>query len=164
MRARDEEQRHQREYKNLECAGRAKRRRRFGSSSIQNAVKSKAVSLPTSRDCHRTPNLVSKNQNPVTFCQRSAAGSDGIFYGRKFPVRPEHLFAGVQNCDSVPAGLLASASLKTSDALHSGATARDSHPLPYSPRFYAGHLNALSKIRKGSTRRKITPPPLSVNQ
>jgi hypothetical protein len=28
-----------------------------------------------------------------------------------------------------------------SEVIHSGATARDSHPLPYSPRFYAGHLN-----------------------
>jgi len=30
-------------------------------------------------------------------------------------------------------------------SLHSGATARDSHPLPYSPRTFAGHPDALTQ-------------------
>jgi hypothetical protein len=55
-------------------------------------------------------------------------------------MRPEHLFAGVHNCCNVRAGLLALLHL-FSEVIHSGATARDSHPLPYSPRFYARHLN-----------------------
>jgi len=60
-------------------------------------------------------------------------------------MRPEHLFAGVQKLLHVRAGLLAFASPANSEAIHSGATARDSHPLPYSPRFYAGHLNAFER-------------------
>lgn len=66
-------------------------------------------------------------------------------FARRFPVRPEHLARAFKCCDNVQAGLLASRRFRLA-TLHSGATARDSHPLPYSPRFYAGHRNVLSKI------------------
>jgi hypothetical protein len=45
-------------------------------------------------------------------------------------MRPEHLCAGVQNCSSHSGRSPGFASLWR--RIHSGATARDSHPLPYS--------------------------------
>jgi len=56
-------------------------------------------------------------------------------------MRPEHLFAGVQKLLQRSGRSPGFASLAGSESIHSGATARDSHPLPYSPRFYARHLN-----------------------
>jgi len=71
----------------------------------------------------------------------------GSFFGKqKFPLRPEHLFAGVQKLlqrsGRSPDFWLRYA---ISEVIHSGATARDSHPLPYSPRFYAGHPNVFKR-------------------
>jgi hypothetical protein len=85
-----------------------------------------------------------KIQNPVT---SSATRSDRLATGsfsekQKFPLRPEHLFAGVQKLlqrsGRSPDFWLR---YEISEVIHSGATVRDSHPLPYSPRFYVGHLN-----------------------
>jgi len=76
----------------------------------------------------------SKIKNPVTFCRAKATGWRRDLSRKENSLRPEHLFAGVQKLLSVQAGLLALfIASKTGDELHSGATARDSHPLPYSP-------------------------------
>src|SRR6185437_1141475 len=96
------------------------------------------------------PFVSPKTQNPVTFCRVKTTGGNGI--SGKFPARPEHLSRAFKQAANVQAGLLASHRFRLA-MLHSGATARDSHPLPYSPRFYARHLNALSKITR--TRRTI---------
>ena len=58
---------------------------------------------------------------------------------------PEHLFAGVLKLLQRSGRSPGFASLTTSEVIHSGATARDSHPLPYSPRFYAGHPNVFER-------------------
>ena len=53
----------------------------------------------------------SKNQNPATFPLRESDRlATGSFWKKEFPLRPEHLFAGVQNCNGIRAGLLAFAS------------------------------------------------------
>ena len=49
-----------------------------------------------------------------------------------------------KSCKSIQAGLLALIIPLRND-LHSGATARESHPLPYSSRFDAGHPNAFER-------------------
>ena len=60
-------------------------------------------------------------------------------------MRPEHLFAGVQKLLQRSGRSPDFASPTIGEVIHSGATARDSHPLPYSPRFYAGHLNVFER-------------------
>ncbi len=52
-------------------------------------------------------------------------------------MRPEHLCASVQK--------LLALIIPLRNDLHSGATARESHPLPYSSRFDAGHPNAFER-------------------
>ena len=111
MRARNKQQCDQGEDKDLECAGKAKRR--FlplplgegwgeGFTARTNALtlalsqrereRSKAVSRCA---CHRTPNrrrtpnVSLKTQNPVTFCRANATGGNGI--SGNSPGRPEHL-------------------------------------------------------------------------
>jgi hypothetical protein len=88
--------------------------------------------------------LKSKIQNPVT---SSATRSDRLATGsfseeQKFPRDLNTFSRAFKSCCNVRAGLLTFGfALHISEVIHSGATARDSHPLPYSPRFYAGHLN-----------------------
>jgi hypothetical protein len=65
----------ERDRKNLECAGRAKRRRRSGlrvrgSKAVSRNDHPSAAAAPgTLVACHRAPNFVLKTQNPVTFCR-----------------------------------------------------------------------------------------------
>ena len=90
--------------------------------------------------CRRCENLVytmAEKTKTVTLSatQRRQAG-DGIFSAKANSHGGLNTLArGVQKAaNGVRAGLLAFASSLCSDDLHSGATARDSHPLPYSPR------------------------------
>jgi hypothetical protein len=80
----------------MKCAAPGVRFRPVGIAAFQKALTSQ-----------RTPDLIRQKQNPVTSCLgEKATGSDGILQ-RENPLRPEHLFAGVQKLLSVRAGLLA---------------------------------------------------------
>jgi hypothetical protein len=46
----------------------------------------------------RTPNLLPKIQNPVTFCRAKTTGGNGI--AGKFPGRPEHLSRAFKSCET----------------------------------------------------------------
>jgi hypothetical protein len=61
--------------------------------------------------------------------------------------RPEHFCASVEKAAKRWAGLLAK---RTRRSHHSGATARDSHPLPYSPLTW-GTQTLIRKIRSLET-------------
>jgi len=88
--------------------------------------------------------MILKFKIPSPLLPREATGwrRDHFSEEQKFPLRPEHLFAGVQKLLQ-RSGRSPDFWLRftISKVIHSGATLRDSHPLPYSPRFYAGHLN-----------------------
>ena len=73
---------------------------------------------------------------------RKQQAGDGSFFPKgNFPVRPEHLCASVQKLQE-HSGRSPGFNHSLRNDLHSGATARESHPLPYSSRFDAGHPNA----------------------
>jgi len=74
---------------------------------------------------------------------------DGTFFQQKNSHCGLNTFSrAFKSCCNVRAGLLAFASPASREVIHSGATARDSHPLPYSPHFYAGHLNVFERTAK----------------
>lgn len=86
-----------------------------------------------------------KNKIPSPFLPREERqAGDGISFERRIPCGLNTFSRAFTSCNSVPAGLLA-LFIARRDKLHSGATARDSHPLPYSPRFDAGHPNAFER-------------------
>ena len=89
-----------------------------------------------------------KTQNPVTSSatQRRQAG-DGIFFGKQNSHCGLNAFSRAFNKLQQRSGRSPDfASPLNGEVIHSGATVRDSHPLPYSPRFYAGHPKRMSKI------------------
>src|SRR5205085_10638256 len=120
-------------------------RRRFGSVSIKrtnNPKRRRRFALPA----HSKSGLIFKIPSPLLPRDRRQAG-DGIIFRKS---RNSHcdlntFSRAFKSCCNVRAGLLTFASLTTSEVIHSGATARDSHPLPYSPRFYAGHQNVFER-------------------
>jgi hypothetical protein len=71
-------------------------RRRFGlrlanKQAATNPKRRRRFALPA-----YSKNLNLKSKIPSPSCLTKTTGSDGIFSEEEFPVRPEHLFAGVQ--------------------------------------------------------------------
>lgn len=86
-------------------------------------------------------------QNPVAFsCAEATGWRRDLFRKREFRLRPEHPCARRSKAATAfrQVSWLRS-SLAIADDLHSGATARDSHPLPYYSRSNAGHPNAFER-------------------